>query len=217
MFTKPFSASGSCCVAEQCVGGLYPVSLAIRKGLGAATPAATRRISGATPASRADAQPAFQAGAGGQPGRLPRRPLGSPTSGASWTTGATTATMSGHTAPWATQRPPNALSKPPEMPFYSLSNWTCFRGRVSGAAVARRIDPPLLSRSGGRRPADLLSTPRRKRRRMGKRAGHAGRPLSAGSVLETQFCPMPADSGQLQPIPAECRVWGWLRPFRSSR
>ena len=28
------------------------------------------------------------------------------------------------------RRPPNALSKPPEMPFYSLSNWTCFRGRV---------------------------------------------------------------------------------------
>ena len=37
---------------------------------------------------------------------------GSPTSGASWTTGATTATMSGRTAPWATRRPPNALSKP---------------------------------------------------------------------------------------------------------
>ena len=33
---------------------------------------------------------------------------GSPTSGASLTTGATTATMSGHTAPWAAQRPPNA-------------------------------------------------------------------------------------------------------------
>ena len=28
-------------------------------------------------------------------------------------------------------RPPNARSKPPEMPFHSLGNWTCFRGRVS--------------------------------------------------------------------------------------
>ena len=57
----------------------------------------------------------------------------SPTSGASWTTGATTATMSGRAVPWATRRPPSAPSKPPEMPFYSLSKWTCFRGRVMGA------------------------------------------------------------------------------------
>ena len=27
--------------------------------------------------------------------------------------------------------PPSARSKPPEMPFHSLGNWTCFRGRVS--------------------------------------------------------------------------------------
>ena len=53
-----------------------------------------------------------------------------PTSGASWTTGATTTTMSGHTDPSATRRPPNVRAEPPEMPFYSLSNWTCFRGRV---------------------------------------------------------------------------------------
>ena len=67
---------------------------------------------------------------------------------ASWTTGATTTTMSGRTAPWVTQRPPNALSKPPEMPFYSLSNWTCFRGRVTDRkwmCLGGRPDLPSLA------------------------------------------------------------------------
>ena len=29
------------------------------------------------------------------------------------------------------QRPPSARSEPPEMPSHSLSNWTCFSGRVT--------------------------------------------------------------------------------------
>ena len=56
--------------------------------------------------------------------------------------------MSGRTAPWATRRPPSALSKPPEMPFHSLSDWTCFRGRVrfkgfADAKCCRRLAVPL--------------------------------------------------------------------------
>ena len=60
----------------------------------------------------------------------------------------------------ATQRPPSARSKPPEMPFYSLSNWTCFRGRVNHALYETAVrhaesHPPsgqaaLRLRGGGR-------------------------------------------------------------------
>ena len=50
----------------------------------------------------------------------------SPTSGASWTTGATT----GRTAPWATPTPAERAKQ--AVPFYSLSKWTCSRRRVNG-------------------------------------------------------------------------------------
>ena len=65
----------------------------------------------------------------------------SPTSGASWTTRGATATMNGRTVLWATRLPPNARRNLPEMPFHSLSNWTCFRGRVNGGVANIKRNP----------------------------------------------------------------------------
>ena len=57
------------------------------------------------------------------------------------TTGGATATMNGRAAPWAAQR--RAERAKQAVPFHSLSNWTCFRGKVSRGSTCHRVIPAL--------------------------------------------------------------------------
>ena len=65
------------------------------------------------------------------------------------------------------------------------------------AAWRRRGGPPL-PRSGGGRPADCLSVQQRRRRRFGRKDAPCRQSPGAGNGLNTQFCPIPADSGPLR-------------------